>query len=368
LSTYATTLQLARFMNVLDEVPSRKPLGQDNPIETVGIGDNSNTLFYLDKGYILASSYTLYYGTSASASIATPLTETTHYALDKDTGVITLTTAGVTLVSTNNIYAAYNYCSLEVSDTQFQEALDRAQDEIDELTGTRWATGTDVTPDYAQVTDEKHAGKGKHDKDYYADYFPVPNVTTQVSDTIAAADTYIPVDSTSGFPSTGYILIGTDKITYTGKTTTQFTGCTSVGAAHSIDVDVYPMVIEISTTGSGSTIVWTVLQRDTDYDVDLNSGRIHLYKSEYDIAYYSEAYPPKGIPNRLRFNYVYGHNTIPKDITRLCLMIATKDLMHSALRRSIVNGSIPERMDTEVDEAWIEKTLLRYTNIPTSNI
>jgi hypothetical protein len=43
---------------------------------------------------------------------------------------------------------------------------------------------------------------------------------------ITNADTTIPVASTADFLSTGAILIGSEVITYTGKTSTSFTGCT----------------------------------------------------------------------------------------------------------------------------------------------
>ena len=75
--------------------------------EEVGTGDNSETIFYLDKKNILSDTYTFYYG--AAASTTTELEETTHYTLDKDAGKITLTSAGVTLVGTNKIFAKYSY-------------------------------------------------------------------------------------------------------------------------------------------------------------------------------------------------------------------------------------------------------------------
>ena len=51
----------------------------------------------------------------------------------------------------------------------------------------------------------------------------------QLNGAIDADDTTITVDATTGFPRTGeagYIVIDSEKITYTGKTSTTFTGCT----------------------------------------------------------------------------------------------------------------------------------------------
>lgn len=61
-------------------------------------------------------------------------------------------------------------------------------------------------------------------------------VTTLTAD-ISNADTTIPVVSTANFQTAGTILIGSELISYTGKTSTTFTGCTrgqygSSSAAH----------------------------------------------------------------------------------------------------------------------------------------
>ena len=60
---------------------------------------------------------------------------------------------------------------------------------------------------------------------------------TTLSAGITNADTTIPVVSTTGFQNAGAFIIGSEVITYTGKTATSFTGCTrgqygSSNAAH----------------------------------------------------------------------------------------------------------------------------------------
>jgi hypothetical protein len=62
--------------------------------------------------------------------------------------------------------------------------------------------------------------------------------STALNGAINSSVTTITVDSTVGFENVGTITIGTENITYTGKTSTQFTGCTraadsTVAAAHS---------------------------------------------------------------------------------------------------------------------------------------
>ena len=61
--------------------------------------------------------------------------------------------------------------------------------------------------------------------------------STALNGAINSSVTTITVDSTVGFENVGTITIGTENITYTGKTSTQFTGCTraadsTVAAAH----------------------------------------------------------------------------------------------------------------------------------------
>lgn len=54
---------------------------------------------------------------------------------------------------------------------------------------------------------------------------------TQLNGALAGAEATITVDSTNGFPASGTIVIGTTNVTYTGKTSTTFTGCAGTPAA-----------------------------------------------------------------------------------------------------------------------------------------
>lgn len=53
-----------------------------------------------------------------------------------------------------------------------------------------------------------------------------PSATTALAGAIAATDTTLTVEDTTGFDAAGTVWAGTEAITYTGKTGTQFTGCT----------------------------------------------------------------------------------------------------------------------------------------------
>lgn len=61
---------------------------------------------------------------------------------------------------------------------------------------------------------------------------------------LSASDTVIPVADTTLFPTSGALFVDLEKITYTGKTATSFTGCTrgqfgSDAATHNTDTSVY---------------------------------------------------------------------------------------------------------------------------------
>ena len=74
--------------------------------------------------------------------------------------------------------------------------------------------------------------------------------TTEINGAINASVTSLTVDSTVGFEDSGFIRVGTEIISYTGKTATSFTGLTrgaggTTAAAHSDDADIFQ---EISIT------------------------------------------------------------------------------------------------------------------------
>jgi hypothetical protein len=74
-------------------------------------GDGSSTLFSLPKRPIMEGSYSVYFGTSAKS-------ETTHYALDKDTGDLEAVTAPGNGI---NVKAVYKYANFR--DTGWVEAI-----------------------------------------------------------------------------------------------------------------------------------------------------------------------------------------------------------------------------------------------------
>ena len=245
------------------------------------------------------------------------------------------------------------------TDTQLQNSLDYAQEELDNELCTHFADGSVATPDYKQVIDEKQRGLGERNRDYFLEFGPIPNVETALTVAASTNDTTITVSSTNGFPDSGVIRIGTEKITYSAKTANTFT-VSALQNNHAINSIVYSYVIEISTTQQGSMPVWLVLTEGDDYDLDNKSARIHVYRQNLLLDYYSYSNPPR-TPNRFRVSYLYGHSTIPNDLKKLVLMVASQDLMHQSVRRAHSQGLNNFRPTViDVDNAVIDKIKNRY--------
>jgi hypothetical protein len=377
-SDIASTQELAQFIGMEGVVPDRTIIGESRNRENVGTGDNSTTEFFLDRAGVIASTYTFAYGPSESS--LTAMTETTDYTVDKDLGKFTLTATGVTGVGTANIYGSYSFLKsshgMVITDTMLQAAIDRAQSEIERFTNNRWTDGTDATPNYAQVTNEKQDGKGDFDRNYYLFNFPLPDVSATLVGNIGTANTTITVDSTNGFLSTGTLGIDTEKLTYTGKTSTTFTGVTrgvddTTAASHGTSVVIYPYVFEISTTSKGTEPVYQMLDRGSEYDLELETGRVHVFNTDIVLDTLTNRSPPLLTPNRFRSSYIWGTDSIPAEIKRLVLMVAAKDIMHKTMRKTNIDGiehgqRIRELFD--IDEEWIKRTMEDYHNINVRNI
>ena len=263
-------------------------------------------------------------------------------------------------------YMGFDECTDVLTSDRLIRALNRAQVEIEQRTNTKFFDGTVATPGYNQITNESHFGKGQTSVNYYLRKYPIPELTTTLDGAVTADDATITVVSTAGFPESGFFLVGNNKITYTGKTATTFTGCTGAD-----DLDdgstVTNVIIEISTTNEGQTPTWTVLDKDSDFNIEYDTSSVSLYNSSIDYnadtTTFSE-HPAYQTPGRLRATYVWGWSYIPADITRCCLMIAARDLLHMAVRNAHIQGLNdfnPSMIDIDTD--YINTTLDRYRSL-----
>jgi hypothetical protein len=369
---YVTTLDFARVVGMKNDIPSWSP-GDHPSKEDVALGTSNTTAnYYLDQRNIINNTGLIYYG--ANSTVATKLlVEPTHYSLDKDTGKLNLTADGTVLVdtdsSTNRLFAEYSYFDLDLPDSYIQSILERAEKKFESETNIVFADGTTATPTYGQSTDEKQTGKGKYDRGYYTQHFPLPDVSTNLIESAGTSANSLTVQSTFGFPESGVIGMSTEKMDYTGKGVSSFTGLTGLSSNYGTSSTVLPRVIELSTTGGGSNPSWTVLDNDVDYDIDLESGRIYIYRDDIGLDVFTTQHPPRLAPNRFRASYIYGYNTIPDDVKRAVLIIAKKMMMTDTVAKSFIAGRNefnPDLLNAEDGE--LQTIIDRYKSWKVSNI
>ena len=86
------------------------------------------------------------------------------------------------------------------------------------------AGGTITTTPYIRIGPTFQTPAFGYGTGYFGGSNPT-SVTNQLNGSRTSGDTTIIVDSTTGFPASGILYIGTELITYTAKTGTDFTGC-----------------------------------------------------------------------------------------------------------------------------------------------
>lgn len=104
--------------------------------------------------------------------------------------------------------------------------------------------------------------------------FSSTNDSTTLDGAVLVGDTTITVQSTTGFPTAGTILIGTEQITYTGTTATTFTGCTR--GANGTTAAGYP-------TGTAVLAFWTEIDTGRTSATKYTFFRYNLGGTDYIV-------------------------------------------------------------------------------------
>lgn len=358
---YATTLQLAQIIGIIKNIPSWS-IGDESPTnEAVGDGDDSKTQFFLDQINIIASSYTLY-------ANAVAMTETTHYTLDKDTGEITLTSTGVTLLSTDALTAKYKYFDNGMSDSYLTSVLERADKKIDNDLNTTFTDGTAANPSYPLET-EIQPSEGSYQDRIIINKKPLKDIETTLNGAHTDSITTISLAAGTGtnYPSSGSIIINSEVITYTDISTDDLTGCTrgtseTTAAAHSDGDAVHSTILFRSDTIEGTAVTWTVQPWGTSMFAN-SDGLIYKFK-DADPAPLTRS----GVANRRKIVYYYGDDTIPEDITRLSLLLAKRMLMNDNIGKAMIAGRDefkPEMFNADIGE--INSIMNSYVILPMGN-
>jgi hypothetical protein len=347
---YSNPLLLAEILGFKGDVPTWD-IGTEPSKENVGTGDNTKTIFYLDQKNILPDTYTLYYGTAQDT--ITTLIEETHYSLDIETGKITLTTAGKTLLDTNNIYAVYSYLTNGMSPSYLIRVLGRAENEVDNSINATFTNGSVDNPNYP-LEEEEQSSQGYFMDRIIINKKPLIDIKSSLSSNITDSVNTIPVKLGEGksFPSSGYIIINNEVITYTGVSGDNLTGCSrgvlgTTASSHSQDDEIHTTILFFSDTPEGSDVVWTIQRWNTD-----------MYANEDGLfCRYKDSNPSpltkSGVAKRIKTIYYYGYNSIPEDITRLTLIYAKRMLMQDNIGKSTIAGRNefqPEMFNTDGKE------------------
>ena len=357
---YTTTLKFAEMIGVVKNIPSWDIADESPTNEAVETGDDSETQFFLDQINIIADSYTLY-------ANAVAMTETTHYALDKSTGEITLTSTGLTMLTTTKLTAKYKYFSNGMSDSYLTSILEIAEKEVDKDTNSIFTDSTATNPTYTLKT-EYQSSKGFFRDRIITEKKPLIDVETTLDGDHTAVITTISLTSASGYPTSGYIIIGSEVISYTGITTNDLTGCTrgalGTTAATHTDLDaVHSTILFRSDTIEGTAVSWTIQPWNTSMNAT-EDGLIYIFKDASP-----DSLTRQGVANRIKILYYYGYDTIPEDIIRLSLIYAKKMLAQDNIGKSMIAGRNefkPEMLNA--DESEIKKIINSYIILPMGNV
>lgn len=358
---YTTTLQLAETLGILSKIPSWD-IGNDSPgNEAVGTGDNIETQFYLDHKNILAGAYTLYANDVA-------MTEITHYTLNLETGEITLTTAGVTMLDVNALTAKYNYINNGMNDSYLEEVLERSEQEVDNSCNVIFTDTSGDNPTYTLET-EIQASDGVFQDRIIVNRKPLIDIATTLN--VALDDSQNTVNLLAGtganYPTTGLIIVGSEVMSYTGITTDQLTGVTrgamdTTATAHDDGDDVHSTILFSSDTIEGSSVSWTI----QPWDINMDANEFGLL---YSFSGSSPGFLSKiGVANRIKIIYYYGYDSVPADITRLTIIYSKRQLVQDNISKAMIAGRNEFRPEMfSADQEEMTRILNAYRILPMGN-
>ena len=154
--------------------------------------------------------------------------------------------------------------------------------------------------------------------------FKSTNSSTLLDGAVLAGDTTLTVDSTTGFPSTGTLIIGTEQITYTGITSTTFTGCTrgangttAVGYADGTAVYAFWTQIDTGRTGATKYTHFKYTLAGTDYIVwadGANNASKYDGTTVTDLNATGAPANPKYVVGYKNTLFFAGHSANPEEV------------------------------------------------------
>ena len=278
----------------------------------------------------------LSHGTAVTS--VTALTESTDYSIDLDKGKITI--LSVANIGTDNVYAEYNYSSIEgqpgVKDSMVSRLIDTTTSMIDDMTFRTWQT-------LAQVVREEHIGRGYFQRQYTPSNLPPKIWKDLLEANLTDSATSVTVNDTTDLTVGDYISIETEVLIVssidTSTTITVTRGALgSTAAAHSGNIPLINLIVEQSNSPAGSAPSFTIISYQSQYEVT-SLGMITLLHNDITSdGVLINNFPPLSFPNRVRLTYTNGASSVDPEINQACITAVTNLLGSSAIAKGIAQG------------------------------
>lgn len=359
---YTTVRDFWKKYGLNESVMDFQP-GQEPSRESVASSPVSAGTYYLNHMGVNEDTLKLYAG-------STELTLTTHYTFDSDTSKVTITSAGETALSGEDLTAEYEYCQLG-KDLNYNESvaiLQSAESEFERETEQRFTNNTDL--DYRQITNENVVfvnDKLRLKKVINTKYNPIVEIETTVDGDYTTGGTEITLTDASLLPLSGTILIGDKKVSYDPKagnvlTIPSNTPSISNGSA------VSTTIVEVSLQSEGNVPVWQVLTKGEDFEVDAFNGYIKLLDSAFfnEVSYSNINIYPDNIRTRVSYLNAWHDEgespCIPEDVVECIYQMSARNLRRNTVFKSHIGqrDNFTPTTSTESKE-YIEKTIVEYS-------
>lgn len=330
---YTTVQDFWKFLGINDSTSNYQP-GEKPEKELVAVTPVTAGDYYLKLSNVNSDTLILY-------ADSTQLTETTHYTFDSDKSKITITADGETALSNKNLEADYEYCNENLSYNESVSILEQAEKRLEKECNCVFADQSSSSPDYKQLFNELLQGKGSCDSIYQTRWNPIIQLQTMVDGDFTTGNTSITLADASGFPSSGTIYIGGNKVTYTNKTSNTITVPSSTPSISDGAV-VRGEVVEVSTSPQGVDPTYHVLTPNSDYAIDYDTGEIQLMDNYYFAEDTWLDNPENGVFDRVRVNYCHAYHDvsetaeIPNDIKEAVYMMASRNTVQRTILKSLV--------------------------------
>ena len=261
------------------------------------------------------------------------------------------------MLSKNKLTGKYSYYDNAMKDSYIQAVLSRVEKEVDKSVNSTYTDGTVTNPDYP-IRTEIQPSKGIFEDRIITEFKPLKDIESALDGNITATATSIALDSAQGgeqFPTSGYIIIGSEIITYTGISTDTLTGCSrgvlgTTAATHSNGDAVHSTIVFRSDTTEGTAVSWTVQPWQTSCFAN-EDGLIYKFRDDDP-----EVLTRVGVAERIKIIYLHGYDVVPGDITRLTLLLAKRSLMQDNIGKAMIAGRNEFRPEMlNADNGEIEK-------------